>query len=490
MTKIYNYFILFALVLTSLTACSDWLDLQPQDTTDEEQLFETGDGYRNALNGIYRKMSLSGMYGKTLTWGELDAMAQYYRTSTGTNEEYFAEYDYLDDGPKSIIQGVWSTAYNSIANCNNLIQRLQNASPSIFEEGEDEKNLIYGEALALRAFLHFDILRLFAPSMAVDEGKKYVPYVDAYPITFQEYITNTDFLKRVIGDLKEAKDLVSSFDLSRVQCLKTAARFTTDFQGVDESIRPDDLFFAYRGYRMNYYAICGMLARVYTYAGMYKEAFDETEIVVNAVSDEYGSHIFNFTSPTDGNTKLYDELLFSLSSQDLVDDYKSYTTTYSLPLTCWSLSDWFTGEPEPSSSNQNIKPNDARALLLAESGYYWICTKYLETDGTKYQYAKDMIPMIRLGEMYLIRAEYYHRLGLKEKALGELATLRRGHGATLQNVDTEGEDWFDTAIINEARREFIQEGQLFFYYKRLNISVDYGFKTESFTWPYPDNETL
>ena len=86
--KIYKYLI-GLISLSMLSACSDWLDIQPQDTTEDDQLFETGEGFRNALNGVYRQMAGSSMYGKELTWGALDAMANYYTPSTGTNEYYF-----------------------------------------------------------------------------------------------------------------------------------------------------------------------------------------------------------------------------------------------------------------------------------------------------------------------------------------------------------------------------------------------------------------
>ncbi len=475
--RIHTYLIALLLCFSTVS-CSDWLDLQPQDTTDEDQLFETGDGYRNALNGIYKQMATSGMYGKELMWGTLDAMAQYYSPHYGTVEAYASEYEYANDNIKPIIKNVWSTAYNSIANCNNLIQRISEASPTLFRRGEDEKNLIQGEALALRAILHFDLLRLFAPGPELNDGGKYLPYVESYPITFQEYITNDEFLEKVIRDLKAAKDLVGSFDIPRVQWMMTSARFEGDLQGITIDDEPDELFVSYRGYRMNYWAICGMLARVYTYAKMYKEAFDETEIVLNATYDDYGQTVFSFGTNRDGNTKLYDELIFCLSNQKLVEDYKSYNSTYELTLETWDpLNDWFDGEG-----------NDWRYKLLTEKDYNYVSTKYTEVDGKYYQYAKDMIPMLRIGELYLIRAEYYYRIGAKEKALEELATLRRGHNCGVENVDTEGDDWFNTAIINEARREFIQEGQLYFLHKRLNIFPTRSFSAELFRWPLPDNE--
>ena len=478
--KIYKYIVAGFFSCMALTGCSDWLDIQPQDTTDEDQLFETGDGYRVALNGIYKQMASSAMYGKTLTWGAVDAMGQYYSANYATVEDYFADFNYVPDEVESQISGVWTTAYNSIANCNNLIQRVREASASSFELGQEEKDLILGEALALRAYLHFDLLRLFAPAMKLDDGGKYLPYVESYPITFQEYTTNTDFLDKVVRDLKEAKDLVGEYDIPRVSNIGLGPRFKADYGTVATDQIPSELFFAYRGYRLSYWAICAELARVYTYAGRYKEAFDETENVVDVALNDYGSLAFDFAYPQEGDTKLYSSLIFALSYRDLVEDYKSYITNYPLPLSSWDpSSQWFDGDNA-----------DYRLTLIEEDGYDYVSSKYLESSGGVYQYTQDMIPMLRLGEMYLIRAEYYNSIGNKEAAMNELATLRRGQNCSMENVDTEGDDWFETAVINEARREFIQEGQLFFYYKRLNVAPAYGISAEKFIWPYPDNEEL
>lgn len=480
--KVYNYIVLL-LVGMAWTSCSDWLDLQPQDTTVEEDLFKTGEGYRNALNGIYKQMATSSMYGKELTWGALDAMAQYYRTGNGTTEDYFSDYLYNRDETKSRIKQIWSTSYNCIANCNNLIQRIEKAPVSLFAYGEEEKNLIWGEAKALRAILHFDILRLFAPGPKLDDGKKYIPYVSEYPITFQEYMSNKDVLKKITEDLLHAKQLVGKFDIPRALWLRTMTRFENDHQNIPEDNRPDDLFLAYRGYRLNYYAICGMLARVYSYREMYKEAYDETEIVLNATFDEYGSKLFGFTPSRDisdnGNVKMYDELLFCLSNQLLVTDYKAYRSTEPFALNCWDLLEWF--------DNDN---GDARGKLLYEDGWDYYSSKYTERSGSYYTYAKDMIPMIRIGELYLIRAEYFNSIGNQSAAAEEFSALRRGHNCDGESVDTSSPDWFNTVIINEARREFLQEGQLFFYYKKLNVAPTRGFDTKNFVWPYPDNEIL
>ena len=52
-----------------LGGCSNWLDVTPEGSVDEKDLFSTGEGYRNALNGVYRQMSLTSMYGQQMSWG-------------------------------------------------------------------------------------------------------------------------------------------------------------------------------------------------------------------------------------------------------------------------------------------------------------------------------------------------------------------------------------------------------------------------------------
>ena len=74
-------FIIAITLLTALTSCNDWLTISPKNQVDEDQLFETGLGYRNALNGIYQNMAAGSMYGREMTWGALDVLARYYDVS-------------------------------------------------------------------------------------------------------------------------------------------------------------------------------------------------------------------------------------------------------------------------------------------------------------------------------------------------------------------------------------------------------------------------
>lgn len=139
--KIYKLLIIL-LLLVGLNSCSGWLDLEPKDTTTETDLFQTGDGYRIALNGIYEQMAETSLYGKELSWGFLDVLAQTYmsyRLANITEYQAAVNYMYTNDKVKSLIESIWSKAYNNIANCNNIIQRIESESAGKFAGGETEQ---------------------------------------------------------------------------------------------------------------------------------------------------------------------------------------------------------------------------------------------------------------------------------------------------------------------------------------------------------------
>ena len=68
-----------------MSACNGWLDVKPEDEIDENDLFETGIGYRHALNGVYFALGDINLYGKHLSWGIVDAMGQCYTYANAGN---------------------------------------------------------------------------------------------------------------------------------------------------------------------------------------------------------------------------------------------------------------------------------------------------------------------------------------------------------------------------------------------------------------------
>lgn len=487
--------LLFAFLATfSLSSCNDWLDLEPSDTLTEDDLFATGDGYRNALNGVYKQMGTSSMYGQNMSWGMVDALGGLYdfsRKGSNSDYAYISKYNYKSDGVQDMIDQVWSKTYNCIANCNQLIQRLEKENNTAkFKKGSEEMNLIKGEALALRALLHFDILRLFAP--AKDNGTKYIPYVTTYPCTFQEYSTVNDVLEKVRKDLVDAKALVKEYEEAHLDWMTTDLR-VKNIKPSSVETAPDDLFFAFRAYRLNYYAISALLARVYAYSGMYEEAFNESKVVIDNVGDnEYSGKLFYFTSSNDVNpesyskvcnNKLFEDILFTLSNQKLYDNYdavRNGSGNYKFYLKTSSKSAFFNDDMDVRSYLVNI-----------EDSRYCYCNKHVDMSGSAKQYVEDMIPMIRVSELYLIRALYYYQQGLNDKVLDEVAQLRKVRNcANTRLMDPSKKDWFTTGILEEVKREFMCEGQLFFWHKHLGVRPAAMKTDDLFVLPYPTSEEL
>ena len=188
MKKIYSIFAVLALMSTS---CS-WLDITPADTVVEEELFSEAEGFHNAINGLYNSMSDSELYGRELSYGFVEVLSQNYVDGAksgvyikglSTYSDYYPllKYDYTKEKVQNKIESIWKKAYFTIANANNIIKNIDNLTPGDFEYGQEEMNLIKGEALAVRALLHFDMLRLFAPAPAVADDKPYIPYLETFP---------------------------------------------------------------------------------------------------------------------------------------------------------------------------------------------------------------------------------------------------------------------------------------------------------------------
>lgn len=158
MKKIFRYAAL--LVLLFCMGCSDWLDVRPKSQVKEDDLFTSESGFRDALIGIYALMGRTDTYGGNSTMGFLDILSQTY-SSVVYDYNKALVYDYQDETIKKVVDTLWSSNYYAIANCNYLLQNISKHGGVLSEK---VRPLVEGEALALRAFLHFDLLRGFAPS--------------------------------------------------------------------------------------------------------------------------------------------------------------------------------------------------------------------------------------------------------------------------------------------------------------------------------------
>lgn len=473
--------VLTALML--LSGCNKWLDVQPTDQVSDKNLFADATGFRNALNGVYQLASTQKLYGRQLTWGLASAMGQDYTSTTIPTEYQQAMLNnYTHSSLVPVSSDIWSTAYTTIANCNKIIGEIENKTPDFFPLKDTEKDLILGEALALRAMLHFDLLRLYAPNPQNDRVRKFIPYQTIYPTKFAAPLTTTEIIKNVVTDLSKAQGLVAKNDtlINRGPMSNKLASLLSGSTAPNGGI-----FFNYRMNRLNFVAIHALLARVYLYDGDRINAKKEAEYVYKNFGPSGKNKWWSFT--TEGNSKgvnlypkLADDIIMAFYDPNLITairDGKGTTFTFSL------------------AETSSFFPATERDYRLNLVNADFVSNKWLESvsAGANIVQQNLIMPAIRMSEMYYIYSECLFEENNTVDALKILNEIRLARGKTTVFSDASREGFYNE-LFKEYHREFLAEGQTIFAHKRLNRSIVIGSKVVEvngkFILPLPEGENI
>ena len=462
------------LLFTSTTSCSDWLDVAMSDKIMENTLFDTNKGYLAALNGIYLEMN--DLYVDKLTAGNLDVMAQYYYVTKNYSHSkaVYANYEFKDPTFEAYTNSIWTNAYRLIANINVILEHCDEENAALTTQYYP---IVKGEALALRAMLHFDMLRLFGPIYnEANASQKCIPYQMSSTKDIQPLLPASEVLQHVIDDLEDAANL-----------LKDADPIITE--GVRNNIQNDNGLdnnnLNYRQLRLNYYAVQALLARAYSWGGNKTKAYQiAKEDIIDKITTE---ELEVFPWATEEQVTMAGKPDRIFSSEVFFALYKTnlsniYTTLFSSSLdpntnrlsfvgsgyansklsqfyddeNDWRYKMWdvIKANTENDEESEEGNSTEEQSLYLKKFQEF---SYDAETNGTElYRY---MMPLIRLSEVYLIAAE---GAPTHEEALQYINTLRLHRNC----IDLSGDKNLQEAITAELAREVIGEGQLFYYYKR------------------------
>lgn len=444
------------IVFIACTGCKKWLDVKPKTNVSESVLFQDEQGFKDALTGVYLQLASPSLYAKEFTMGTMDVFAQYYDVSASThNYNKAGLYEYTDARVQGTIDAFWRNSYNAIANVNNLLEGIE-AKRNVFTGNNYE--LVKGEALGLRAFLHFDLLRAFGPIPEEGLGQKSIPYVSGFNMKVRPAISGTALIDSCIKDLKEATSLLS----------------------VHKSVvyGVADPFLSHTRNHFNYWAANGLLARIYLYKGDKINAYEKAMLIVN------NSKLFPFVDrgTLAGSTPsrtFVSEHLFGIYVSDLkgINDQLFIAAADHNVLTnkATFISELFEGSS-----------TDFRRIFLWKNYGGTVPdlpVKYLQDDIQTSGMFIKRIPLIRLSEMYYIAAETATNPG---EQITLLNTIRKNRGVAELSQSFNPME-IKTEIFKEYRKEFCQEGQLFFYYKRTNTAriAGYGKALNSAVYVFP-----
>lgn len=449
------------------SSCDSWLDVTPDDLISEETLFESQRGYQKLLNGLYSGLTSSTLYGANLSAGAIDVLAQYYNTQNNSYLLYdLVEYDYSSTESESLISNIWSKAYSLISNANTLIEATELADSPLSER---EKKRMKGEALAVRAYLHFDLLRLYGP-VPTNLSERAIPYQTSAELTVQPFETGTQIVAKIKADLTAALGLLKESE---------PLLMPDKYEASDLESRP---------YRMNYYAAKAVLARLYLWEGNKSDAYTTAVEVIAEGSADFPFVTESEATGVNPDRLFTSEVLFGLYNTDRESDL--YNTYFSPVLEKYNrlypagslssgrLTEWYDDQ------------NDYRYKVWAIDQDNLYCLKYSSIESSTR--ANYTVPLVRMGEMYLIAAECASTM---ETAGSWLNTLRNHRNSFSVEVAS---DNLQNYIMLEYRKELLGEGQMFFYMKRnvlTNVpnawseSGDKSMEPGNYVFPLPDGET-
>ncbi|MEO5975942.1 MAG: RagB/SusD family nutrient uptake outer membrane protein [Chryseolinea sp.] len=365
--------------LASVTSCDNKLDVKPTQSIDQNQALSTEKDVLVTLIGAYDGLQRAETYG-----GDMLTLSELY----GNSEDIFftGTYAALSDiwnlgqvSTNSNAEGTWEWAYNTINRCNNVLSALD-----IITSDEEKRARVEGEARFIRASMYFELVRFYAK--AWDDGDNTInpalPLVlePTRSISAEDYKarnTVAEVYEQVISDLTTAESLLplendiyatkaaAAAILSRVKLMQGATGAT-----------PQQL----------------------TALGEARDAADRAiGYNTNTLEEDFESlwytHLNNF-----GNSPSEYIFAIKVTTQDGSNELNTYFGI--------NVTEGTSGRGDCNITDDHLakyEDGDARKDFFVEVGGQHYTQKHLDTYGN--------VPIVRLAEMYLTRAETNFRLG-------------------------------------------------------------------------------
>ncbi|CAH1001417.1 SusD-like protein P2 [Neolewinella maritima] len=432
-----NLLLLFGLGAIALS-CSDELNLEPAQSISEELALGTDETLKAVLAGAYDQLSDGDLYGGN-NLRDADLLG-------GTGELLFVgTFNSPDEiARKRITTGnvdaeeTWIESYEAINIANNVLSALDVVDA-------DDRSRVEGEARFVRAYAYFDLVRFYA-----------LPYEGGE--------TNDQLGVPLV--LTPTREVGPDNDVSRATVEEVYDQVLTDLTTAVDLLPPTN------GVRAGGLVATATLARVYLQMDRYEDALEAANRVIESgsysLTPTYAAAFMNESNSTE------DIFAIQVTSQDGINNLNTF---YSIP--AFGGRD---GDIEILPAHLALyDTTDARYQLFFERSGATLTGKFND------QFAN--ISLIRLAEMYLIRAEANERLGTEVGATPTEDINRLRNRAGLDDLE-EGEVDLEY-ILEERRRELAFEGFRIHDIKRLGGSVGaFAFDADELVFPIPAREIV
>ncbi|WP_276483658.1 RagB/SusD family nutrient uptake outer membrane protein [Paraflavitalea pollutisoli] len=427
-------------VVLLLASCNKFLDVQPDQQVDAGSAITDAGSAETALNGLYNRLGSDGYYGSNfialsyLSGGDIQWTGSQSAPQQIANRQLQA-----DNGN---IASSWTAIYRTILSANYLIDNIPNIKDPVFTQAK--RNQFLGEAYFIRALAYFDLARGW--------GGVQLILKPTYKESDQSGIKRSSLdqtYAQVLSDLEAAEPLLPTTVTRNRVTQKTA--------------------FALK-------------ARYY----LYRKDWAKAESFASKVIDDAANYklLKPYNSFFANNATLTAESVFEIG---YTNSFKNGHYNWFLPPALGGRREWApNAELVTALNNATIGGN--RSSLIAQTappGNLWYGKLYYRNPaGTDPSY------IIRVAELYLIRAEARIKQQKLVEGIADLNAVRDRAGLTGTTATTEGD--LLLAIEQERRFEFPFEADRWFDLVRTGRVVTVLKVTDpnKLVWPIPASELL
>ena len=432
-------------ILSATTGCKKFIEIDPpKSSITTGQLFSDNTQAEWAVAGIYSKMimgidqsllpraaEMTFSAGLATILGSFSADEMHNSDATFSPDYYYLHINRLTTDRAGAPANAWKTAYKVVYDANAVIEGLA-ASTSLLDSVKDQ---LRGEALALRSFAYFYLVNFFGDvplALTIDYTKTInlsrAPVAKVY--------------EQIINDLIEARSLVAD-----------------DFSvGKDERVRVNSWF------------VEALLARIYLYTGKYQDAITSATNVINKT--DYFSLEPNLADVFSSTSR---EAILQLKPTNTDGAVKNampegylFSPLNAANVSVFQLNEYFVQSFDTDDQRKNI--------WITQAGGMSSPFKYTvgALNGTQFGPQPQYYMVIRLAELYLIRAEASLLLSEsnKDAAINDLNALRERTGLDALSPTLNAAEVTE-AIANERKFELFAEwGHRWLDLKRTGKAIE------------------
>lgn len=435
--KLSKIITLLIVALVLFASCEEYLEVDPVDQVNSEEAIVDASSLKSAVFGIYSILQLGDLYGaEFLEFGDLAA-------DVSTHSRTYNTWRQMDNNAlmatNLAVERIWRGCYIGINRANNVLVKIEELEEQISDE---QKLRFSGEAHFLRAFLYFDLVKCFG-GVPLELEPTGLDDINDKP----SRNSVDDIYSQIYADLNNAE---------------------AELAGLD----------AENG-RVSEYTVKAFMARVHLYrsgagTSRLQDAIDKATEVIDSELFQLKDNYKDIWE-----TKYTNESIFEL---DFTKDDDNSLAFFHFPRSLGGRR-----ESRPADELLDaLDENDERgAFYIGYLGDTPYSKKYFRAD-----IGDDNVTLIRLAEMYLIRAEANARLGQNiDLVVEDLDKIRNRAGLDDTEADTYEE--LILAIEQERMFELAFEGHRWFDLVRTNRAMavlENVTSTNQYLWPIPQRE--